>query len=376
MLSGPALKDAPAETPRVALSAGKRAAEPVESKVARGVFFGCEAAILIAVLWQVWQHVLAASRMIPAGFQFDYEEGNILNTLVRISHGMSPYPDPHAFPNVLNPYGPVAYYLLAIPVKLLGVSFLWPRTMIAASVAAICGLMALLLWKMTGSRLSAAGFGLMYAALMMVRGWSALLRVDFLALALITAGMYVFAVHCAAQKEDGRRASSSWWWCAAALLVAGLLTKHAYVAGPTACVMTLGWRRQWRDAVRFGGMMAGIIVAVVAAGAALTRGAMLVHIFGSHADPFQWSVYAERLARVLAVHGALVALAVVYLVATLVRGKMSAPALWLLLAAVAAITAGKLGSGWNHFLELPLVLCLCAGLGWGELRNLPMRVLA
>jgi hypothetical protein len=82
------------------------------------------------------------------------------------------------------------------------------------------------------------------------------------------------------------------------------------------------------------------------------------------------------MARIVAIHQVLVALAILYLIAEIVRRRVSAPALWVLLATVGAITAGKLGSGWNHFLEFPLALCLCAGLGWDVLRRLPMRILA
>src|ERR1051326_5132224 len=79
---------------------------------------------------------------ISAPFQYDYEEGNILNALLRITHGLTPYPDPHALPNIINPYGPAAYYLLAIPAKFFGLAFVYPRMMILGCTVAIALLIA------------------------------------------------------------------------------------------------------------------------------------------------------------------------------------------------------------------------------------------
>src|SRR5438477_4113552 len=97
----------------------------------------CELGVLGLVARELWRHGTRVWQHVGVPFQVDYEEGNILNALLRIAHGYTPYPDPHGIPNVLNPYGPAAYYLLAVPVKLFGVSFLWPRLLIAACVVAI-----------------------------------------------------------------------------------------------------------------------------------------------------------------------------------------------------------------------------------------------
>jgi hypothetical protein len=73
---------------------------------------------------------------------------------------------------------------------------------------------------------------------------------------------------------------------------------------------------------------------------------------------------------------ALVALSAVYITGDLLRRRLTVPTLWLVFATFTASTAGKLGSGWNHFLEWPAVLCLCAGLGLFTLAQLPARSVA
>jgi hypothetical protein len=358
----------------------------------RWAFLICEFLVLGWVARDLWQHVAAVRQHVGLPFQVDYEEGNILNALARITHGLTPYPDPHAIPNILNPYGPVAYYLLAIPVKLFGVSFLWPRLVIVASVVAICVFVALTIARLTGSALTGVVFGAIYGTLPVVESWSAVLRVDFLALALSAAGVYVFCRGVAGLATEGTeeknqqesfRLSSSVSSVAnlsllasAALFVAALLVKYTYIAAPLACALWLITRKQWRQAARFAATVAAMCAVALAIATAATRGDIFTHLFLTHSDPFSWSVYLLRLTDVMARHRVLVALAAVLLIPDLLRRRISLPALWLAMATLTAVTAGKLGSNWNHFLEWPAALCLCAGLGWEKMSRTRPRALA
>ena len=72
------------------------------------------AALALRCIWRSYDVV-----PIAAPFQADYEEGNILNALSRILSGATPWPEP-TLPSIMNPYGPVAYYLLVLPVKISG----------------------------------------------------------------------------------------------------------------------------------------------------------------------------------------------------------------------------------------------------------------
>ena len=341
----------------------------VRSGPERWPFLVCELVVLGLVVRQLWWHAAAVRQHVGLPFQVDYEEGNILNALVRITHGQTPYPTPHAIPNILNPYGPVAYYLLAIPVKLFGISFLGPRLLIVACVAAICCFLGLAIARITGSRTTGLLFGSLYGALALVQGWSTVLRVDLLALAFSVASLYAFARigHGQPTIGNGFAAQDFRLILPAALFAAALLVKYTYIAAPAACVFWLISRQQWRQALRFVGSLATLFAGVLALAAVATRGAVFTHLFLTHPDPFSWSVYLLRLTDVVARHRVLVALAGVLLISDLLRRRISLPAFWLLLAALTAVTAGKLGSNWNHFLELPAAFCLCAGVGWTTL---------
>src|SRR5262245_52485494 len=125
-------------------------------------------------------------------FQADYEEGNILNALTRILHGSTPWPEPRALPSVINPYGPVAYYLLVLPARLFGLELVYPRGMILVCALVIAALLAFELRRRTGSIVLASTFGLIYLTIPNIQDWAWVLRVDFLGIAFTFAGLVVF----------------------------------------------------------------------------------------------------------------------------------------------------------------------------------------
>jgi hypothetical protein len=353
----------------------------------RWAFLVCELLVLGWVVRDLWQHVAAIRQHVGLPFQVDYEEGNILNALARITHGLTPYPDPHAIPNILNPYGPVAYYLLAIPVKLFGVSFLWPRLVIVACVLAICVFIALTITRLTGSALTGVVFGAIYGTLPVVESWSAVLRVDFLAIALSAAGVYVFCRGMVPEDAEGKEersfsvspassATNLRLYFSAALFVAALFVKYTYIAAPAACLVYLLAGENWKAAARFAGFSATLSAGLMLLSVAATRGTIVTHLFRTHADPFSMDVYLTRMTGIVAMCRVLAVLAAVCLVTQLLQRKLPVPALWLLIASGTAVSAGKLGSNWNHFLEWPAALCLCAGLGWEMMSRTRPRALA
>ena len=172
--------------------AGNKSADAAGHEARSPVVLGCELALLALVAWRVLGAAVALRARALSPFQFDYGEGNVLATLARIAHGLTPYPDPRAFPNAIDPYGPVGYYLLAIPVKLFGVALLPARMLVIASVVAICVLLALTIARATRSVAAAVIFGAIYAALPLVAGMGALLRVDLVGLALSVGGLCLF----------------------------------------------------------------------------------------------------------------------------------------------------------------------------------------
>lgn len=295
-------------------------------------------------------NVISAVTLAGMPFEMNYEEGNILNSAVRITQGLTPYPDPHSFPNVLSPYGPIPYYLTAVAVKLTGVNLFFPRlTVIMATL--ICATFAgLLVHRFTSSIPLSIAFGCLFITSRLVFFWMPFLRVDLLGLALTLIGLYLFGL-------DRRR----WPW-SILFFVAAIFVKYSLLAAPAACCVYLLLEKRWKDTVIFAGVLAGAIAALFAVVEWSTSGYFAFHMFGTHADPFLWSEMGRYLRGMMQLDFPLTALAVIYLVFVIVERKPNLPALYLIFAMLGSVTLGKLGSDSNHLLELHAACVLCSGL--------------
>jgi hypothetical protein len=140
-------------------------------------------------------------------------------------------------------------------------------------------------------------------------------------------------------------------------------------------VYLVSWR-EWKLATRFVGFAAALSAGLMLLSIAATRGTIFTHLFRTHADPFSMDVYLTRMTGMVAMYRVLAVLAAVCLISQIRQRRLSVPTLWLLIAGGTAVTAGKLGSNWNHFLEWAAALCLCAGLGWETIARTRPRALA
>jgi len=324
-------------------------------RISEWVMTGCIAA---AALLTVWQAVGEAWRP----FQLDYEEGNILNAAVRLDAGETAYPDPHAYPNALNPYGPIGYWVAAECVRLGGSSFTLPRLVMLACGVAIALLLVLLTREWGGSALLAAAFGLYFLANGVTRAWLPLLRIDLLAIALSLAGLWL------CMKSEGR-----WWPGAAFAFALALFVKYTALAAPAACVLCLLVRREFRRALLLAGTLSALCLAGFAWMQAATGGQFAFHMFRTHPDAY---TFRRLLGIFILVEPSVAALAPFLLAFFLTKARRMLPALLYVLCAIGAVlvTGGKAGSFINHFLEPIAACCVAAALGyqaWAETPRTP-----
>lgn len=286
-------------------------------------------------------------------FEMNYEEGNILNAAVRIVNGLSPYPDPHSFPNVLNPYGPVFYYVIAATVRMAGVRLLLPRLIVIFSALIAGAVVAFLVRRFSGSSALAAATGCVFITSQLIYFWMPLLRVDFFGLALALIGLYTFT-------------GKHWLW-SVALFVLALFVKVSMLAAPAACLAYLLLRREWKRAGYFAGIGAAASLIGFVIVQSLSAGWFSFHIFQTHADPFSWYSVFRYLRGMCELDLPLVLLSACYVVIKILDRDATLPILYLLFATLGTVTIGKLGSDSNHLLELHAALTLCAGLGLSSL---------
>jgi hypothetical protein len=315
------------------------------------IFF---AAVVLGCLATLW---LAAQR-IRLPFAVNFEEGNVLNAALRITRGGTPYPPVGNPPYVVSPYGPVFYYAAAPLVKWFGVNFTAPRLLVLASGILAALFLVLLLGRWTGSRRVAVAFGLLFLALPLVRGWIFVLRVDLFALALTLAGLYVF---CLSRRPV---------W-PALLFLAAIYAKITMLAAPVACWLYLLRAGERRRAWSLAGWMAAIGLAAFGALEYATHGWLAFHLFLTHPDPYLLSRYARIILPYALLDVVLLIAAAALAVRDFRRRALSLPLLYFLLASIATLTAGKIGSDANHLLEWQAAMCLAAGCGYQAMRARP-----
>jgi len=330
-------------------------------RISEWVMTGCIAAAALLTVW----HAVDEARL---PFQLDYEEGNILNAAVRLDAGETAYPDPHAYPNALNPYGPIGYWIAAESVRMGGLSFTLPRLAMLACGLAIALLLVLLTHEWSGSARLAAAFGLYFLANGVTRAWLPLLRVDLLAIALSLGGLWLCMPATAGERREGR-----WWPASAVLFWLALFVKYTALAAPATCVLYLLVRREFQRAMLLAGTLGALCLAGFAWMQATTGGQFFFHMFRTHPDPY---TFRRLLGIFILVEPSVVALAPLLVAFILTKARRVLPVLLYLFCAIGVVlvTGGKAGSFINHFLEPIAACCVAAALGyqaWAESPRAP-----
>jgi hypothetical protein len=281
-------------------------------------------------------------------FQLDYEEGNILNTAVRLLHHQTLYPAQGSFPYVFNPYGPVGYVLAVVGVRLFGLSPFGPRFLVLIAGICIVLLIAVLIKNLGGQLHIGILLGALYLCSPLLWAWFPLLRVDLWALALSLLGLYLFSAFPEA------------WPLAAVVFASAILTKHTAVAAPLACALEFVILKEWKRALLFATILAVVITATIVS----LDGNPIFHLLRTHPDPFG----AHRLGRLYleAAESSALALAIlIYAIAAGARHSKRSRLAWnyFALSSFTVVTAGKLGSETNHFLEWAAALSMVSGCG-------------
>ncbi len=284
-------------------------------------------------------------------FQMDYGEGIILYSAERLNQGLPLYPDPRAYPTVLNPYGPVGYFLVAACVRLGGLTFLYPRLLMLGCGLLVALLLALLIEHWTHNWALAWAFGLFFLTTRATLLWWPLLRVDLLAIALSLAGFLVWL-----------RSPRRCWPLAVLLFALALYVKPTALPAPGACLLSLAAEKEWKRACAFAGLLGGLCLLGLVCMQRWSGGNFFFHVFRSHPDQYTF----DNLLHLFAVAQlGLVSLALFVGTFCFTREKATRPAMFYLVCSfgVAMVTAGKIGSSINHILEPLAAWCIAGGLG-------------
>lgn len=315
-----------------------------------------ESLLLVCVVVGVLLAVGQSIHEVRIPYQIDSGEGVVLEGAGQIVHGQRLYPRADQFPYPMRVYGPLAYGMVAIPVELGGVNFLWPRVLVlgCAIFSGFC--VAALLRRWTGSWRIGFIFGAGFLVLPITRPWLYVLRVDFIGLAFTLAGLLVFV-----------RSPRRWPW-SALLFGAALFCKVSLIAAPAVVFICLLAENR-RSALAFLAWLAALCMGVFAVCEIRTHGWFAFHMFGTHPDRYLLKQFV--LLAGLVVVSALITFvfAVIYVAREFVQRHVSVAGVYLPATLLTSLTAGKLGATTNHFLEFLAAGSLAAGLGYWEMKR-------
>ncbi len=320
--------------------------------------------LLLALSRATWIFVQHGWNAVTFPYPLDYGEGPILDGVLRLSRFQTLYPSQlTAPPFTVSIYTPL-YYLLQVPfVWLFGAAFWYGRALSLLSIGVSAACIGGIVYVISRDRLAALVSGLTLFSIPFIVQWSALNRIDSLALALSLAGLFILI-----WKPD-----KDWSWVTAALLfVAAVYTRQTYgLAAPGAAFVWLLAQRP-RKALLFALIFGGTGLIVFAVLNYLTQGKFLFSVITANVNQFNWpqlSYFANQVRfsmPVLLVSGTL----------WLLLAHRWHTKYWLLLgtyllgAIAIALTIVKEGAWVNYLFELSAALCIIAGalLGWAHRR--------
>jgi hypothetical protein len=298
-------------------------------------------------------------------FPLNYGEGTLLNQARLLALGRNIYPpDLTDYPYTITEYPPIYMALLALSIKLFGLSYAIGRTLsvVAALLSAAC--IVLMLYTLTDDKAASAIGGMLFLAFPYVICWSSLVRIDLLALVFSLGGILVVI----------RWPLERWSpFLSAALMIGAAFTRQSYLlAGP---LTVAGWlflqdrKKAWMFVLS---LVAGTLV-VFGGLNALTRGGFFFHIVTANVQEFSLTELIRFFTHLVGTSAPLLVIAVVELIAAARQPRSASliPSLFFVGGFLSALTIGKVGADINYFLELLAALSLVAGTAVARWRRWP-----
>jgi len=321
----------------------------------RGLLFKPEKMLLVCVVLGALLVGLRTIPLIASPYQIDYGEGLMLDGALRVRHAQPLYPNPFGFPIVLHVYGPVAYAVAAAVLPADAPSFAAGRLLIVICSIALSLLLSIVLRRLTGSWWIGLSFGLLLLTLPAFRFWLYLLRADVIGVLFSTIGIALYLLN------------ERYWYWSVPFFGLALFCKYSLLAAPVAVFVHLILKRKGKQGFVFAVALGVNAILTFLVLQARTGGWFAFHMFSTHPDRYSVMQFVAGGALVAASAPVVTALAVWYAAQDFSRRALGFAPIYLAVSTISALTAGKLGSTTNHFVEWMVACCLCAGLGYSLL---------
>lgn len=314
-------------------------------------------------LWFFWFLTQTLPRM-AYPFFLDPCEAFSLNRSLSLAKGETIYKDVNTPPFFLANYPPVYEYTVSFFISPQKPSFFPGRLLSYLSQMAVLLITGLIIYHRTRKAIlaliGAGSITLTCSAWM----WSAFHRVDMLGLFFNTLGVWLFLT-----KRGNKK-----YWSIPFFLLAGY-TKQVFIAAPLACALCLYRERPRKGWIYFSLYgSAGILIYLLAC--LFTEGHFFHHTLYYNFTPLSYKRVVDMSLRPLGKAFGLWLIILTSLILKKRRGELSWDFLslyGLLAYGLVVLTAGKIGSSWNYFLELGVVMALLLGDALFHLLSLPQK---
>ena len=317
------------------------------------------AALIVLLLMQAQAWLLYAQHIplaLDDPYTLNYGEGPLLDQALRLARGENIYQaDLSTPPYTITNYPPL-YVLAQVPfVQQFGPAFWYGRLISLISILVAALLLGLTVQTVTKDWIAGLAAGLTLPAIPYLYYWSALARIDSLALALSMAGLFVVV--------RGYR-QRGWLILAVLLLSAAAYTRQTYLlAAPLAAVVYVWARGERFKAVAFALLLGCVVLAIFALVLVATQGGIFFHIITANVNALNPDLITHYVDELRQNFPILLAAGGIYLVGGLIWGRpaygLIAP--YMLGAVIVALTISKVGSDVNYLFELSAAFCFAAG---------------
>ncbi len=318
------------------------------------------AALIVLLVTQAQGLILYAQHAqlaLDDPYTLNYGEGPLLDQAVRLARGENIYrADLSTPPYTITNYPPL-YVLAQVPfVQHFGAALWYGRLISLVSALAAALFLGLTVQTITGDWLAGLAAGLTLPAIPYIFYWSALARIDCLALALSLAGLWVIA----------RWYRRRWGLILAVLLMtAAAYTRQTYLlAAPLAAVGWMWGKRERFGAAAFAVLYGCVVLGVFALLLVATRGGIFFHIITANVNALDANLIQHYLDEVGQNLPIFLAGGALYFIIGIAWGH---PVAWWMIApyslgaVLVALTISKVGSDVNYLFELSAAFCLAAG---------------
>jgi hypothetical protein len=300
-------------------------------------------------------------------FPFDYDQGEgfeLMDTLL-FSQGKWPYRDNSSYPFYSSNYPPV-YHLAIVPlVWVFGPEYWTGRLVAYVGTLITAVLIGFAVQRSTKRWWLSVLSGLVYLASNYIYHVGPLFRQHLFMVMFETAAVVLLTVVIDGEEKTGRRNNWGLLLVMLLLLLAGYTKQLAYAT--VAAVFVFLFLRQMKRAILWAIPFAAITALIFVLMDIATNGQWLLNTITANINPYIPAQGIGLFRQWIQLHLVITAVAAIFAIYQLYFERLSAYAIWFVVAAVNGISAGKWGAGESYFATAIAASCILTGIAFGRL---------